>query len=168
MAPMAEAINPWLHILAATILVGPQFFLFVAAIPAIRTIEDARARAKAMRVVTTRFGYLAWGAIVVLVITGIGNLYEIAPVDVGKINDINYGKIFMVKMTLLIIVVALMALHSLVLGPRQMRMMEEGASEGDLASARRTSMMISGSTLLLTLAILFCAAMLHTDFALKG
>ena len=165
---MGEAFNPALHILAAAVLVGPQFFMFIAAIPAIRTVEDAKARAQAVRVLTTRFGYLAWGAIVVLIITGIGNLYEIAPVDVDKINDINYGTIFMVKMTLLVIVIVLMAVHSFVLGPRQMRMMEAGASEGDLASARKASMMISGVTLVLTLAIVFFAAMLHTDFALKG
>jgi uncharacterized membrane protein len=165
---MGEAINPWLHILAATILVGPQFFLFIAAIPAIRTVEDAQARARAMRVVTTRFGYLAWGAIIVLIITGIGNLYEIAPVDADKINDLNYGTIFMVKMTLLVIVIVLMALHSFVLGPRLMRMTEQGVSEEQLASVRRISMIVSGVNLLLTLGIIFCAAMLHTDFALKS
>lgn len=165
---MADAINPWLHILAATILVGPQFFLFIAAIPAARTIEDAQARAKVMRVLTTRFGYLAWGALIVLIITGIGNLFEIAPVDVDEINDLNYGTIFMVKMTLLAIVIVLMALHSFVLGPRLMRLTERGASEGDLASARRLSMMVSGLNLLLTLGIIFCAALLHTDFALRS
>jgi len=165
---MGEAINPWLHILAATVLVGPQFFLFMAAVPAIRTVEDAQQRARAMRVVTTRFGWLAWGAIAVLIITGIGNLYEIAPVDPEDINDLNYGTIFMVKMTLLVVVVALMALHSFVLGPRLMRLTEQGASDADLASARRASMMISGLNLLLTLAIIFCAALLHTDFALKS
>jgi uncharacterized membrane protein len=165
---MADAINPWLHILAATILVGPQFFLFIAAIPAARTIEDAQARAKVMRVLTTRFGYLAWGALIVLIITGVGNLFEIAPVDVDEINDLNYGTIFMVKMTLLAIVIVLMALHSFVLGPRLMRLTERGASEGDLASARRLSMMVSGLNLLLTLGIIFCAALLHTDFALRS
>ena len=73
---MAEAINPWIHILAATIWVGPQVFLFVAAVPALRTVEDTQVRARAMRVLTTRFGYLAWGALAVLVVTGIDNLYE--------------------------------------------------------------------------------------------
>jgi uncharacterized membrane protein len=165
---MGEAFNPWLHVLAATVLVGPQIFLFVAAVPAIRSVEDARQRAQAMRVLTTRFGYLAWAAIVVLIITGIGNLYEVTPVDPDQISEINYGKIFSAKMTLFVIVVALMAAHSFVLGPRLMRMQEEGAPEEQIASARRVSMIVSGVNLLLTLAILLCAAMLHTDFALEG
>ena len=164
---MAEAINPWLHILAATIWVGPQVFLFVAAIPAVRTIEDARARARVMRIVTTRFGYLAWGAMVVLVVTGIGNLFEIAPVDVDKINDLNYGTIFMVKMALVVATVVLTALHSFVIGPRMLALQESVADESQIASMRRSSIIISSINGLLALGILFSAALLHTDFALR-
>ena len=164
---MAEAINPWLHILAATIWVGPQVFLFVAAIPAVRTIEDARARARVVRIITTRFSYLAWGAMVVLVITGIGNLYEIAPVDVDKINDLNYGTIFMVKMALVVATVVLTALHSFVIGPRMLALQESVSDESQIASMRRASIIISSINGLLALAILFCGALLGTEFALK-
>ena len=165
---MAEAINPWLHILAATIWVGPQIFLFVAAIPAVRTIEDARARARVMRIVTTRFGYLAWGAMVVLVVTGIGNLFEIAPVDVDKINDLNYGTIFMVKMALVVATVVLTALHSFVIGPRMLSLQESATSEAELAPLRRASIITSSINGVLALGILFFAALLDTDFALKS
>ncbi|MEX1254649.1 MAG: DUF4149 domain-containing protein [Dehalococcoidia bacterium] len=164
---MADAINPWLHILAATIWVGPQFFLFIAAVPAVRTIEDARQRAQVMRVITTRFGYLGWGALAVLVITGIANVYE-QDVDLDILFDLNWGIIFQVKMTLLIVVVLLTAVHSFVIGPRMLQMSESVADEAQLASMRRVSMMISGSILLLSLAILFCAALLNSTYALEG
>ncbi len=163
---MAEAVNPWLHILAATIWVGPQFMLFIAAVPAIRTVEDAQARARAMRVLTTRFGWLAWGAMAVLIITGIGNLYEHdVPIDV--LFERNFGVIFQVKMTLLIIVIALTALHSFVIGPRVARLQETAASEAEVASARRLSMLVSGVALLVSLGILFCGALLSSNFALE-
>ena len=164
---MTEAINPWLHILAATIWVGPQVFLFVAAVPAVRTVEDAQVRARIMRVLTTRFGYLAWGAMLVLVVSGIGNLFEIAPVDPGDINDINYGTIFMVKMGLVIATVILTALHSFVIGPGMLRAQESATDEALLAPARRLSIGISGANLLLSLGILFTAALLNTEFALE-
>jgi uncharacterized membrane protein len=163
---MADAINPWLHIIAATIWVGPQFFLFIAAVPAVRTIEDARQRAQVMRIITTRFGYLGWAALIVLVITGIGNVYE-QDVDLDVLFDLNWGWIFQVKMTLLIIVVLLTAVHSFVIGPRMLQMSESVGDEAQLASMRRVSMMISGLILLLSLAILFCAALLNTTFALE-
>ena len=164
---MGEAINPWLHILAATIWVGPQIFLFVAAIPAVRTIEDAQARARVMRILTTRFGYLAWGAMLVLVITGIGNLFEIAPVDPEDIFDLNYGTIFVVKMALVVATIVLTALHSFVIGPRMLAAQESVTDEAQLGPARRFSIIISSANGLLALAILFTAALLNTDFALE-
>ena len=38
---MSEAITPWVHILAVSAWLGPQLFLFVAAVPAIRIIDDS-------------------------------------------------------------------------------------------------------------------------------
>jgi uncharacterized membrane protein len=163
---MGEAVNPWLHILAATIWVGPQIFLFVAAVPAVRTIQDARERARVMRVLTTRFGFLAWGAMIVLVITGIGNMYE-EDLDTDVLFDLNWGTIFEVKMTLVILTIVLTALHSFVIGPRMMRAQESVTDESQLSSMRRFSIAISAVNGLLALGILFCAALLDTTFALE-
>ena len=163
---MAEAINPWLHILAATIWVGPQVFLFAAAVPAVRTIEDVKQRARVVRVLTTRFGYLAWGAMVVLVITGIGNLFE-DDEDIDVLFDQNFGVIFQVKMTLVVLTVLLTALHSFVIGPRMLAMQESLTDESQIASMRRVSIIISAVNGLLALAILFCAALLESTYALE-
>ncbi len=163
---MTEAFNPWLHILAATIWVGPQVFLFVAAVPAIRTVEDAQVRARIMRVLTTRFGWLAWGAMLVLVTTGIANLYEHA-LSVEELFELNFGIIFQVKMTLVILTVALTALHSFVIGPRLLSLQESAADQAQVASARRVSIIVSAGNLLLALGILFCAALLGSTFALE-
>jgi uncharacterized membrane protein len=51
----------WMHILGVALLVGPQFFLALAWIPASREITDLRARVKAMRTITRRFGYIGGG-----------------------------------------------------------------------------------------------------------
>ena len=163
---MGEAVNPWIHIMAATIWVGPQVFLFVAAVPALRTVEDTQVRARAMRVLTTRFGYLAWGALAVLVITGIANLYE-HDLSVETLFERNFGIIFQVKMTLLIATVALTAVHSFIIGPRLLNMQESVADEAELAPTRRLSIIISSGNLLIALGILFCGALLGTTFALE-
>lgn len=163
---MGEAFNPWLHILAATVWVGPQVFLAAAAIPAVRTIEDAKERARVMRIITTRFGYLAWGAMVVLVITGIGNIYE-NDLSTDYLFNHNWGTIFEVKMMLVIATVALTALHSFVIGPRMVRLQESVSGEAQLAPMRRLSIVISGANGMIALGIIFCAALLNTTFALK-
>lgn len=163
---MGEVINPWIHIVAATIWVGPQVFMMVAAVPAVRTIEDMQVRTKVMRVITKRFNYLAWGALTVLVITGIANLYE-HDLDVDQLFDLNFGVIFQVKMTLLIVTVALTALHTRVLGPRLLDMQESVADEAEIAPIRRWSIIASAANLLIALGIVFCGALLSSSFALE-
>lgn len=164
---MGEALNPWLHILAATIWVGPQVFLMVAAMPAVRTIEDAQARAKVTRIITTRFSYLAWGALAVLVVSGIGNLYE-RDESVEFLFERNFGIIFQVKMTLLIATVVLTAVHSFVIGPRLLKMQEAVEDEAAIAPTRRWSIIISSVNGVIALSILFCGALLSSTFALEG
>lgn len=166
---MSEGINAWVHIVAATIWVGPQFFLAIAAVPAVRTIEDARVRAQVMRVITRRFGYLAWGAMAVLVVSGVGNLFEITrdKIPLDDLNTVNYGAILSTKITLVVATIALTALHAFVLGPRVAALQESAADETEIASARRASMIVSAVNLLLALGILFTAALLNTTFALE-
>ena len=163
---MGEAVNPWIHILAATIWVGPQVFLFVAAVPAVRTIEDLQVRTRVMRVITTRFNYLAWGALTVLVITGIANLYE-HDLEVDQLFDLNFGVVFQVKMTLLIATVALTGRHSFVLGPRVLRMQESAVDAAEIAPVRRWSIIVSAVNMLLALGIVFCGALLSSSWALE-
>jgi uncharacterized membrane protein len=162
---MGEAVNPWIHILAATIWVGPQVFLFAVAVPAVRTVADVKERARLMRLITTRFGYLAWGAMVVLIITGIGNVFE--QNDRTFLFDHNWGVIFQVKMTLVILTILLTAAHSFVIGPRMLAAQESVVDQAQIASMRRFSIIISAVNALLAVGILFCGALLNTDFALR-
>lgn len=163
---MGEAINPWIHIFAATVWVGPQVFLAAVAIPAVRTVADVKERARLMRLITTRFGYLAWGAMAVLVVTGIGNVFE--QDDRDLLFDLNWGVIFQVKMTLVILTILLTAVHSFVIGPRMLAAQESVSEESQIASMRRFSIMISMANAVIALGILFCAALLGSDFALRG
>jgi putative copper resistance protein D len=163
---MGDAVNPWLHILAATIWVGPQVFLFAVAVPALRTVADVKERARLIRLITTRFGYLAWGAMAVLVVTGIGNLFE-NDRSIHYLFHHHFGAIFQVKMTLVAATVILTAVHSFVIGPRMLALQESVTDQSQIASMRRASIIISSINGLLALGILFCAALLNTDFALR-
>jgi uncharacterized membrane protein len=160
---MSEAITPWLHILAVTVWVGPQFFLFVAAIPAVRTIEDRETRARVMRIIVTRFGWLAWVAMIVIVLSGISNLFQTgadAGIDLGD-PDHRYFHIFSGKMVLVGLTVLLTALHTFVIGPRQLRLNEQMDSDpSEAARLRRISMAVSGLALLASIAVIFMGALL--------
>ncbi|HYM16285.1 MAG TPA: hypothetical protein VEZ14_12065 [Dehalococcoidia bacterium] len=164
---MFNAIVLWIHIVAAVLFVGPQVFLVVAAAPALRTIEDVRQRQAASRVMTRRFGMLGGGALLVLVITGLINYQHVN--DLGYVDRNAFPRYFFalqVKLALVALVVVLTVLHGAVFGRRLQRLQEEGASEAELAETRRWSMMLSLATLGASMAILFCAALLGSSWAL--
>jgi uncharacterized membrane protein len=161
---MSDAITPWLHILAVTVWVGPQFFLFIAALPAVRTIEDRQARARVMRVIVTRFGWLAWIAMGVIVLSGISNLFQVGG-DTGltwaNANDYRYGRLFAEKMFLVGLTVALTAAHTFVVGPRQLALNEQmDADPTEVGRLRRISIAISVVTLLASVLAIFMGAVL--------
>lgn len=155
---LTDAITPWIHILAVSVWVGPQFMMFIAAIPAIRTIEDRQVRARVMRTIVTRFGWLAWAAMLVIILSGISNIFQVQDidpnVDIGS-TDIRWFHWFSGKMVLVAMMMALTAVHTFVIGPRQLDLNErEDVDESEIARLRRASMLISGAALLLSITVI--------------
>jgi uncharacterized membrane protein len=161
---MSEAVTPWLHILAVAVWVGPQFFLFIAALPAIRTIEDRQTRARVMRTIVTRFGWLAWAAMLVIVLSGVSNLFQVGadtPLNWASANDFRYGRIFAEKMVLVGIAVGLTAAHTFIVGPRQLALAEQmEADPTETARLRRLSIGISSVALLASVLAIFMGSLL--------
>lgn len=160
---MGEAVSVWIHIVAVTLWLGPQVFMFAAAVPALRLIEDTEVRLKVLRVIIYRFGYIAWAALAVIVVTGISNLLVVnheAEIDIFS-SDYRYMQIFSIKMALVVVMVLLTAVHTFVVGPRQLRLHEElPAGSPDILRMRRISMIVSGLVLLLSIATVYAAAVL--------
>ncbi len=159
---MSESIAPWLHVTAVAVWLGPQFFMFLATAPALRAIDNPEIRIRVMRIILYRFGWMAWAAMGVIVLTGISNLFQEAS-DFPYVydSDFHYFHIFSTKMALLGLVVVLTALHTFVVGPRQLRMHEEMRSDSpDALRLRRVSIAISSLILLTSLAVLFAGVLL--------
>ena len=159
---MSDSITPWIHIVAVTVWIGPQFFMFLVTVPAVRVIEDPAVRLQVMRVIVQRFGWLAWAAMAVIVLSGVSNLFQEAN-EFGHLWDTEYRyfQIFSTKMVLVGLMVILTALHTFVIGPKQLRLQEE--MQGDSAEAaglRRVSIIVSSLTLLISIAVVYAAALL--------
>lgn len=154
-----------LHVLFASMLIGPQILLFLAVVPATWLIPDERLRREVTRVVTQRFAWIASLAIGGLVLTGLYQLDAVVCMDVrGNIMDYRFGPVFVTKMTaFLVLLVAIMA-HGMIFG-RRVRLMSEAvergeADAGQLEQARRNSLLFSMVILLLSIAVLFMGATL--------
>ncbi len=168
---MVDTIPFWVHILAVAVWVGPQFFMFIVTAPALRAIEDNETRLRVLRLVATRFGWLAWSAMVILVLTGISNVFDHE--DESSISVLNfdyrYSWILFTKMALVAAVIALTALHSFVVGPWQMELAER-ADDGlrEEARLRRAGIALSSINLVLSLAVVFAGALLANEaFSIK-
>ena len=162
---MTDTIPLWLHIVAATVWLGPQIFMFVVTVPAVRVIADRETRIQVLRVVTTRFGWLAWSAMVVLVLTGISNVFDHEDESGISVLDFDrrYSWIFFTKMALVGLMIALTALHSFVVGPRQMALAEQEEESEEAARLRRSGIILSSVNLLAALATVFAAALLANE-----
>ena len=161
---MCESFTVWLHLLAVAVWIGPQIFMFAAALPAIRLIEDREVRVRVMRFVVYRFGYLAWGAMLVIVLTGISNLFQVGgdtPLNWASANDFRFGRIFVEKMVFVGLAVGLTAVHTFVVGPRQLALNEQMDADPEEASRlRRLSIVMSAVALLASVLAIFMGALL--------
>jgi uncharacterized membrane protein len=161
-----DALVLWVHILAAVLFIGPQAFLFLAAVPAIRSVQDAQERARALRVVTSRFAWIGGGALAALLATGIWNYYDAK--DAGFIDADDFPRYYFAlftKLTLVTIVVVLTAMHGGVFGRKLRDLQESGASEAEIGAVRRWSMLTSMLNFVLSVAILLLAALLASDWS---
>lgn len=161
----------WTHILGIALFVGPQFFLAFAWVPASRQIEDMPTRLRAMRTITRRFGYIGGVGLALILIAGTyliatwRSYYTVDPNE--SFNDIRFGLVFSIKMTVLLVMLVVVGIHTFKIGPKLVDVMEAQAagtavSDADVRRARRNSMILSITGLALTLVIMVMGTMLTT------
>lgn len=161
----------WVHILGVALFVGPQFFLALAVVPASRRIPDLKSRVELIRTVTRRFGYVGGAGLVLIVAAGSYLIadwrdYYGVPDDAG-FTSLRFGVVFIIKMSLFVVMLAIVALHMFYLGPRQVEAMEsqangESITEAEVRSARTQSVAASIAGLALALVLMVMGVMLNS------
>jgi uncharacterized membrane protein len=149
----------WVHILAAVSWIGGMIFLSLVVVPVIRRPPLVQQRALLFPIVARRFRLVAWGAMLLLLVTG---PMLAAERGISFFNPTTWPSVFAIKLTLVGLLLALTAAHDLVLGPRVAEIMKRSEQERS-ASDRlflRWSPWVARSSLLLALAVLFSAVSL--------
>jgi uncharacterized membrane protein len=106
---MALALR-FLHVFAALVWVGGMLFVALVLVPVVRAQADPALRARLFHDVGVRFRAVGWAALLVLLATGLANLW-LRPYLFSLTR-------FQCKLGLVVLALALSALHDFALGPR--------------------------------------------------
>lgn len=116
-------LSVWLHILAAAVWVGGLIYTAAVAVPYALTHEVSE-RQRLLRGLARRFRWIGWGSIVVLFVTGLGNLtLRLSPIKFSQMLNgdlFNPDKVEQLtaiwlpwKLMLVIVMIGLMAFHDI-------------------------------------------------------
>lgn len=156
-----------LHLLAAAAFAGG-----LAAIGLVAVVSKSKLgpehRATLFRALGRRFGALSVVALAVLVGTGT-YMADQRLTSVSELFDTEWGRVLAWKLGLVILTVALVAVHSFLVGPRMSRLRDKAlANPQDMDLARRLKRSgvlagaLNGTVLALTVVIIYLAAELAT------
>ena len=160
----------WAHILGIALFVGPQFFLALAWVPVSRGIADQATRVDLTAKLTKRFGWIGGAGLLLIVVAGSYLISDwrdfYSYPDEAGFTDIRYGVLFIVKMSLFIVMLAVVAGHTFLVGPRLVEKLQDQlvrkATDDDVRRARMASRAFSMVGLTLALAIMVLGVMMNT------
>jgi len=158
--------NVWIHILMAAVWVGGLIYTAAVAVP-FAISHDAQERQRILRGLGRRFRRIGWVSIVLLVITGIGNLvWRYTPVKLGQIFN---GELFDSnkvepllatwlpwKLLLIVVMIALMLFHDIT----SIRAAKQHAGDRDSAPGSRAGSRAAALATLLAIAVLYVSVRL--------
>lgn len=119
-------LNVTIHVAAAMLWLGGMFFLAVVGGPVLRDVEPAALRAALFQRLGERFRTVGWLCIIVLLATGVGNLYfhGVLHSDVllsAAFWHTPFGRTLAWKLVAVLAMLIVSAVHDFVLGPAASR-----------------------------------------------
>ncbi len=109
-----------MHLLAAVVWIGGMAFLSLVLVPVLRRDGQFAQHATLFRTVALRFRTIVWAAMAVLILTG---PLLAAARAVPPANPSQWPTIFIAKVTVVVLLLALTFLHDLVVGPAVRRIL---------------------------------------------
>ena len=153
----------WAHLIAASIWVGGSIFIGIVLAPLLKTISDSiEGRLSIMIRVGRKFNKIGVPSLMILIATGIYNSVGFI-VNPSLILSTSYGVILLVKIILVIILIITFAIHVRLIRSEVERKIESKQLSGEFLQKLRSKIIMLGRlTVILSLAILLMAALLHS------
>ncbi len=154
-------LNITLHVLAAFLWLGGMLFLAVVGAPVLRRVQPPELRAELFQRLGAAFRLAGWIAILVLLATGVFNLYFHGWLRPALRGDPVFwssriGHTFAVKLGCVITMLSLSAVHDFVIGPRASR----AAGGPEALRLRRRAAWLARVTALLGVVLVYASVRL--------
>ena len=104
------------HVLAVIFWLGGSFFLALALVPILRREMDRETRIPLIAQVGRRFSRITWVLMVILVLTGLVNMWSMGFRPEDFISS--RGAVLLIKLVLFGFILSLSAVHDFLVGPR--------------------------------------------------
>lgn len=137
-------LNVTVHVLAALVWLGGMFFVGLVGAPLFRAIEPPALRQRLFNELGVRFRTVGWVCIGLLVVTGVGNMQFRGLLTWGVLGSAAFwestlGYALAVKLTAVVTMIVVSALHDFWLGPEAGRI--EAGTPAAVTLRRRAALL---------------------------
>ena len=156
-----QVIVTWAHLVSASIWVGGGIFLGVVLAPLLKRMSfSTEERLELMIKTGRRFFKIALPSLVILIITGIYNSHLVLQSSEILFAS-SYGAFLITKIILVVALIVTFAVHIRVFsGDVEKKITKREITESELKKLNRRGMILGETTVVLSVAILFFAALL--------
>lgn len=160
---LADSLIMWGHLVAASIWVGGSIFIGIVLAPLLKTISDSvEGRLSIMIRVGRKFNKIAIPSLIVLIASGIYNSLGVLSRP-DTILSTNYGIILVIKVILVVILIITFAVHVRLIRTEIEKKIESREFSADVVQRLRSKIIMLGRiTVIVSIAILLMAALLHS------
>ncbi|MCH2407389.1 MAG: CopD family protein [Candidatus Nitrosopelagicus sp.] len=158
---MEQAVVTWIHLLCASIWVGGSIFLGLVLAPLLKKMSfSIEERLNLMIKTGKRFNKIALPALLILIATGIYNSHLVLQ-SPEILFSTSYGIFLITKITLVIALIITFIIHIRVFGKDiEEKITAKQITTGELQKLTKKGMILGETTVVISVAILFFAALL--------
>ena len=161
MTAIEQAIITWIHLIAAAIWVGGSLFIGIVFSPLLKTMTNSvEERMQIMIRVGRRFNKVAVPSLIILMVTGLYSSHVLLTKP-DLLVATSYGTFLIIKIVLVIVLIIIYAIHVRVIRKDvEEKIMSNQMLEIEIQKLRKKIIILGEITVILSIAILFFAALL--------
>jgi len=160
---LEQALLSWVHITSAAIWVGGSLFIGAVFAPILKKMSmSAEERLQLMIKVGRRFNKIAVPALIILIVTGMYQAHLVLQKS-DILYDTSYGNILIIKIILVVALIVTYAVHVRIIRKDvEDQIITNQISEHQLQKLRKKIIILGEITVVLSVIILFLAALLNS------